>query len=460
MASVEAGSGRSGRKSTAAPAGSVHRLVQTARWAVWLAATAVLVATSAGALGRVSGQFGLDITVRRIPSTLSGDIVLDTPTEYAELEFAIASDLNVKVDGGFASLLLDAVVNMAGAEHAVVLGDIPIEELNLYGVVLDKLRFVPEVWFAVPFESVTDVNNLPNSAVIAPGGALFVTARLTSTCTMGGFSLKHVVMLQDLNFPKPGSSYTVPPDKLTYDVSDQDFAVGTLLYASWRAQAGYSARATLGIDASQAGTSVKGYSAVGSVVPGNWFASASVGGIRLDGVLGAPEWLTSPQVGVGFTISTTEEISGTMSFSARLPGGMGVGASMTLFTDPQTFSGISLSGSLGCFRFAVALDELKLTSLSARFNTPLDLGTMKGAFSVSATGLEKGLTGLSTRLSLTQGLFSAATSASFAEADSRFRFASLATQLTYRLSPGVISIQATFSRYGLTRAAIGTGVTF
>jgi hypothetical protein len=425
-----------------------------------LAVLTVSAVASASAFGRVSGQFGLDVAVRRIPSTLSGDIVLDTPTEYAELEFAIASDLNVKIDGGFASLLLDAVVNMAGAEHAVVLGDVPIEELSLYGVVIDKLRFVPEIWFAVPFESVTDVNNLPNSAVIYPGDPLFVTARVTATCTMGGFSVKQVLMLQDINFPKPGASYSVPPDKLSYDVSDQEFACGTLLYASWRAQAGYSASATLGLNASQAGTSIKGYSAVGSVDPGNWFASASVGGIRLDGVLGAPGWLTDTQIGLGLVVSTTQTLSGTVSFSGRLPGGMGVGASMTLFTNPRSFSGFSLSGSFGPLRFAMILDQFKLTSLSARFNTPLDLGTMKGAFSLSLTGLEKGLTGLSTRLSLTQGLFSAATSASFAESDDKFRFASLATQLTYRLSPGVISIQATFSRYGLTRAAIGTGVTF
>jgi len=85
---------------------------------------------------------------------------------------------------------------------------------------------------------------------------------------------------------------------------------------------------------------------------------------------------------------------------------------------------------------------------------------MKGAFSISATGLEKGLTGLSMRLSLTQGLFSAGTSVAYAESADQFRFASLATQLTYRLSPGVVSIQALFSRYGLTHAAVTAGVTF
>ncbi len=432
-------------------------------WAFLLAAVVSLVAVSLGTLGvGVSGQFGLDVSVRRIPSTLSGDIVLDTPTEYAELEFGIASDLNLKIDGGFADALLDAVVNMAGPEHAVLLGDIPIEDLNLYGVVIDKLRFVPEMWFAVPFEAVTDVNNLSNSAVIPPGGALFVTGRITSTCTIGGFSLKHLVMLQDVSFPEPGARFTTPPigEPITYEATDQDFGIGSILYASWRSQVGFSASATLGLNASQASTSVKGYSAVGSVDPGNWFASGSISGIHLGSLMGATDWLTDAQMGVGFVVSTTQTMSGTLSFSARVFGGMAVGASLGLFANAGSFSGISLSGSVGCFGFGVALDELALTSLSARYNTPLNLGTMKGAFSISATGLEKGLTGLSTRLSLTQGLFSAGTSVAFAESAGQFRFASMSTQLTYRLSPGTISIQATFSRYGLTRAAVGTGVTF
>ncbi|MEN6369844.1 MAG: hypothetical protein ABFD77_09150, partial [Thermotogota bacterium] len=327
--------------------------------------------------GVLSGQFGLEVGVRRIPSTLTGDIVLDTPTEYAELEFAMASDLNVRVDGGFANMLIDAVVNMAGPEHAVLMGDLPIEDLTLYGFVIDKLRFVPEVWFAIPFGSVTDVNNLANSTVIPPGGALFVTGRVSTTCTIGGFTVKHVAMLQDVNFPKPSETYT-PPN--TYQASDQDFALGSLLYVSWRSQFGYSARATLGVNASQASTSVKGYSAVGTVDPGNWFASGSISGIDLDVLAGASGWLTDAQIGAGFVVSTTQTMSGSVDFSARLPGGMGVGASLGLFANAGSFSGISVSGGVGCFHFAAILDQLELTSLSARFNQSLNLGVMKGAF--------------------------------------------------------------------------------
>ncbi|MGD9675147.1 MAG: hypothetical protein AB7V19_00475 [Candidatus Bipolaricaulia bacterium] len=462
MVTVEARGGKRDGGETASPPAKGRSRPSRKPWRLVWVVTAILLAATWTALGGVSGQFGLDVAVRRIPSTLSGDIVLDTPTEFAELEFGIASDLNLKVDGGFASALVDAVVTMAGPEHFVLLGDLPVKDLNLYGVVIDRLRFVPEVWFAIPFEAVTDVNNLSNSAVIPPGHALFVTGRITSTCTIGGFSLKHVVMLQDLNFPRPGAAYTTPPEgePITYEAADQEFDIGTLVYASWRSQAGYSASATLGLNASQSSTSVKGYSAVGRVDPGNWFASGSIGGIYLDSLMGATPWLTHPQIGAGFVVSTTQTMSGTLSFSARLPGGMGVGASMGLFANAGSFSGISLSGTAGCFHFAGMLDSMKLTSLSARYNTPLNLGVMKGAFSVSATGLEKGLTGLSTRLSLTHGLFSAMTSVAFADSSYGFRFASMATQLTFRLSPGVISVQATFSRNGLARAGFGTSVSF
>ncbi|MCX6094957.1 MAG: hypothetical protein NTY63_09095, partial [Candidatus Bipolaricaulota bacterium] len=208
---------RRGGVRPAEPAREGPRRVASARRTLLGIVAAILVAGSWTALGGVvSGQFGLEVGVRRIPSTLTGDIVLDTPTEYAELEFAIASDLNLKVEGGFANLLIDAVVNMAGPEHAVLMGDLPIEDLTLYGFVIDRLRFVPEVWVAIPFGSVTDVNNLANSTVIPPGGALFVTGRISSTCTIGGFTVKHVAMLQDVNFPKPSESYT-PPD--TYQAS-------------------------------------------------------------------------------------------------------------------------------------------------------------------------------------------------------------------------------------------------
>ena len=41
-----------------------------------------------------------------------------------------------------------------------------------------------------------------------------------------------------------------------------------------------------------------------------------------------------------------------------------------------------------------------------------------------------------------------------------FGFASLGSTLTFRFSPAVVTVQATFVRYGLTRAAVTAGVVF
>ena len=88
------------------------------------------------------------------------------------------------------------------------------------------------------------------------------------------------------------------------------------------------------------------------------------------------------------------------------------------------------------------------------------MGAMTGSWGFSATGLERGMTGASVRLSLAQGIFSAATSVSFATRGEKLGFASWASTLTFRFSPAVVTVQATFGRYGLTRAAVTAGVAF
>jgi len=121
-------------------------------------------------VAQLSGRFGLDLVARRIPTTLTGEIKLDTPSEFVMLEFAIASNLILDVDFGFAHLNIDAVVNTAGPEHCVIKAPINLGELPFYEITFDNLSIVPEMWFAVPFEAVTDVNNLPNSVIIPPPG--------------------------------------------------------------------------------------------------------------------------------------------------------------------------------------------------------------------------------------------------------------------------------------------------
>ncbi len=415
------------------------------------------------AFSQISGRFGLDLVARRIPTTLTGEIKLDTPSEFTMLEFAISSNLVLNARFGFADLNLDAVVNTAGPEHCVMKAPLSLEKLEFYGTKLDKLKIIPEMWFAVPFEAVTDVNNLPNSVIIPPGDILFVKSRFTLSSSLAGFTVSHLIMLEDVNFPNPSSSFT----PLYYPVQSQSFAIGSLTSVSWRAQLGFSITAKLGLNASESGRSVKGYSATGSVLPDNYFARIGVSGIKLANINLYGTSLQSVTLGTVFTFAKTPtQTSGTTQFntrinlSGRLWDKATISGSVTLTPFPPTVGGITISFSMDPFRVAFALDTMELKSMSLSLSTGLNMGAMTGRFSTTASGLERGMTGLSMRLSLSQGIFSAGTSVAFANRADKFGFASLSSSLTFRFSPAVVTGRATFGRYGLTRAAITAGVVF
>jgi hypothetical protein len=420
----------------------------------------VLVLGVVSSHGQMSGRFGLDIVARRIPTTLTGEIKLDTPSEFVMLEFAIASRLVLTVSLGFADLNVDAAVNTAGPEHYIFKGSAAWGEVDIYGLILEGFSVVPEMWFAVPFETVLDVNNLPNSVLIPPADTLFVRSAVTTTATLAGFTIKHLLMFEDVNFPNPGSSYAPLYYPCQSPSLKPQYALGSLTTISWRAACGISISSVSGINAVQAGKSVKGYSASGRVLPGNWFENISVGGISLGDIPCAGVMLYDAYVGVGATVSVTQTLSGTVSFSARLSETMSLGSSVTLFRLPAQWGGMSVSMSFGPFRMSVRLDQLEITSLSAGFGSSLNLGAVTGTYGISASGLERGMTGLSMRLAIAQGMFSGNTSISFAQSAASFSFASLSTSIALRLSPGVIAFQATFGRFGLTRASVSTGVVF
>jgi len=433
---------------------------------VSIVSVACLLLLSCGVVSRaqLSGQFGLGIIARRIPTTLTGEIELDTPSEFVMLEFAIASDAILNVDFGFFDLKLDAAVNTAGPEHFVIKAPMSFGGLPVYGVPLDKLSIVPEMWFAVPFEAVTDVNGLPNTVIIPPGDILFVKTRVTWSTAIGGFSIKQIVMLEDINFPSPGSAF-IP---LYYPVESQSFAMGSLTTASWRAQIGVSVNASIGINASRSGKSVKGYSDTGSVLPDNYFGRFGISGIKLGEIqLYGDTSFQNVQLGTSFTLTqspteteATTAFNTTISLSGKLWNNVGISSSVTLAPFPPSFGGVALSITCEPFRLAFALDTMALTSMSASVSSRLNMGAMTGSWGFSATGLERGMTGASVRLSLAQGIFSTATSVSFATRGETFGFASWASTLTFRFSPAVVTVQATFGRYGLTRAAVTAGVAF
>ena len=423
---------------------------------------ALLVIGGGAAFGEVSGRFGLDLIARRIPTTLTDEIKLDTPSEFTVLEFAIVSKLVLETDLGFADLNIDAAVNTAGPEHCVIKAPLELGHLSIYGFQFDGLNLIPEMWFAVPFETVTDVNNLPNSVLIPPGTIMFVKARFTTSFSFAGFTISHLAMLEDVNFPNPSSSYAPH----YYSVQSQSFAIGSLTTVSWRTPWGVSVSAKLGINASEAGKGIKGYSATGSVSPGNFFASVAVSGIKLADINLYGTNIQSLMLSTSFSCTKPPAGTGTTSFntvinlSGKLWDKVSISGSVTLTPFPPKFGGVTLSASMEPFQVSFALDTMELKSMSFRFSTGLNLGAMTGSFALTASGLERGLTGLSMRLALSQGIFSAGTTVTFADRADEFGFSSWGSTLTFRFSPVVVTVQVTFGRYGLTRAAVTTGVVF
>jgi len=429
------------------------------------------------AFSQVTGQFGLDILARRIPTTLTPSISLDTPSEFSMLEFGIASKLDLHVNLDFYSFTVNAGTNMAGPEHFVVIGNLGLKDLNSYGLSMDEFSLSPEIWFAVPFESVVDVNSLPNSDVIPPGDPLFVALRVRPSCSYGAWNATGLLMFEDYNFPDP----TVDFVPLDYDHSDQGFAWGSLTTVSWSGQLATLTSVTA-VWATSGQTSVKGWSAVGRVSPGSLSETLSIAGLSLgdlctgvcsfyDSELSLSATFTGTAPGCSCTI-TTQTPSGTICWTARLidvpgpcPEQATVTACLTLFATPMPqVGGITLSFTFGSLQGSLSLNNPGLfgvNSLSFSGTTELNLVQgMRGTFGLNLTGLESGLTGVTARLALSQGLFSAGTAVTFAQIGTALGFVSLTTQVRFRLPPGVISVQATFAHNGLTQASFSVGVVF
>jgi len=428
-------------------------------WSVLLAVLIACVVSSAS-LGQITGGLDLSVVARRIPTTIDGEIKTDTPSEFTSLEFAIQSELDITLQTGFIDPQLMAAINTAGLEHFVFLCPFSFEDATVLELPLEDVALLPEVWVAVPFESVVDVNNLANSAVIPPGDPLFVSARATFEASVFGFDIQHLVMLEDVNFPEPGSSF----DPLAYDHTNQEFAIGNLTSISWRASTGASMRLNLGLAASSGAKAIKGHSASGKVTPDNSFLRITVGGIALGQASLLGIGIQDVTFGTSFSVSTgtDEVIHSTITISGPAWEGASLGMSISFDALPSapTMSSIVLSATSGPFRIGIALDTLEITGLSASCSDTLNLGAIGGSWEVSASGIDRGLTGLSFRLQLSQGTFSTNTSITFSQRGDDFGFASWSNVLTLRFSPAMLSARVTFGRNGLTQAAISTNVSF
>ena len=100
----------------------------------------------------LSGSTTVNLSAIPLPCTLVGEIKLDTPCERTVFSWDLDMAIKLKLSFSPSELWLDAVGGFAGFEHVILGGS-----KTFAGV-----EVKPELWFAVPFESVTDSNGTAN----------------------------------------------------------------------------------------------------------------------------------------------------------------------------------------------------------------------------------------------------------------------------------------------------------
>jgi len=412
---------------------------------------------SATVQAQVSGSSRLDVAAFPIPCTVVDLIKLDTPCERTLLTFDIESLLNLNITVSGVIFQTDAAIGIAGPEHLILQGIANLGAVTLH----------PELWFAVPFESVIDANSQPNIVVIPPGAVMFVKKRFTTEMNMAGIMINNLAMFEDVNFPSPSANF-VP---LTYPVQSQSFAFGDIITLQGQTVSGLSITASTALCATRATNSVKKFSASGSVnptcadprVPITFdFQTVSVGGISIGGIQASASMNFVPLQGMQLSVGTSTRLFNIATFSTSY--------SFATATGLNVNSGLSASLKSDPLNIGLSFDgQFQLRSANLSFSSTQTLGPSRLSFtsdaSLSGGG---GLTSLRFATALTQGTFSANQAVSFTRQaitpapDPTFalRFASLTSNVSVRFSPASITMNVAFGRKGLTRFAIITGVVF
>lgn len=354
------------------------------------------------------------------------------------------------------NLWLDATAGFAGFEHVIAGAE------GYFG----EIKLKPELWLAKPFESVLDVNNLPNSALISPGEMLFVAAQAQASWSWDIFDIRWTSVFQDLNFPNPGTDFPY----LSYGVQSQSFALGTLVTVSTTVADDVRFSVQIGLGAEPGGYRVKGYSTSVRASPESLFATISltnisvscpwcrVPGLPIDGVKLGLTFVIEPKgdpfltLRGSITATVLDNVRVSTSFSLVVPegiqwGGFSVSAttpygSLNLHFDPQ--------------------GEFKSGTLNMSYRTQLNLGWASGMFSARATATsEHGISSASASLSVSQGNFSSSYQLAYAyQSDRGLAFASFSLRFRLNLNPLQVGVHFTFGRYGLGRFTVSTGYVF
>ena len=422
-----------------------------ARQAIILAGALALWGTvglaGVGEVADVSGTFGLDVVAVPIPATLVDEIQLDTPAELTLLKFGVEAKLDLSVSfSGSALAHINTAMSIPGLEHCVLDG-------RFY---LGPLLIKPEVWFAVPFETVTDVNHFTNWVVIPPGDLMFVKLRCTTEVGVGGLGVRNLFMLEDVTFPNPLADF-VP---LQYPVQSQSFHTGDILTITAEPAPGVTLTSTTRFCATEAANVIKGWSASGS-------ADATGSCCGEDFYFNETLSLTGIQY-CGMSLSFKLDVKPCDDDILALSGGgtlggildLGLTGSFSLF--PIHISGFSATTSL-CDMISVTMqfsELFDLQQLSARAQVPIDTGIMQGSAYAYCTFI--GAVGKACTIgsTLSHGTISGGLSFTFTEQLGSLRLTGTTVRLGFGTAPASFTITASFGQKGLAQAGFGAGISF
>lgn len=393
----------------------------------------------------ISGTFGFDVVAVPIPATLVDEIQLDTPGELTVFKFGLEAELDLNLTYLGATMHMNTAMSIPGLQRLV------LDERFYFG----PFHMKPEVWFAVPFETVTDINHFTNSVVIPPGDFMFVKLRCTTEVGLGGLDVTNLFMLEDVTFPNPLADF-VP---LVYPVQSQSFHTGDILTIRAEPAPGVTLTSITRFCATEAANVIKGWSASGSADAAGsccdefyFNETLSLSGIQYCGMT---LWF---RLDVRPCDDDILGLSGGGTLADILD--LGFLGSFSLF--PFDFSGFSLTATL-CDSFTATMqfsENFELLQTNIRGQCAIDTGIMQGsAFATcSITALEA--KALSLGATLGHGTISGGLTVSFAEQAGSIRLMSTTIRLEFRSSPASFTVSAGFGRRGLAQAGFGIGIAF
>jgi len=421
---------------------------------------------------QLTGSSFVSFMMEPIPCTLVGEIKLDTPCEKTLLKFDIESIIQLSASVSGMVFSIDSAIGIPGLEHLILRG------LFTFGGV----DLTSELWLATPFETVTDVNLMPNTVMIPPGKFLFVKQRITTVITLGGLTAKNLAILEDVTFPNPGASYgesdcdgdglpegtcvlgieTNPADQY----QTQSFAFGDLITMTGQTPSGITVTSQLGICATNAGKAVKKFSAPGGVNPDCAarrvkpsllfdLLTVSISGILLTAGVRANVNMSCIQITACKLTNTFSLTGGPIPFSTSLT-----------FTDlfKVSFGGVGLRIPTGPMTIGLVIDSgFSLASASFAFAKTLSAGDLSAKLTSSGSFVKgQGLTGVAIGLAVTSGTFSANHALRLVRDPTLggLRFGSFGLTMGLTLAPARASLQVTFGQAGLSQAGFRIGLVF